>query len=136
MKRLPRGIRNHNPGNIEFGYQWLGLADKQLDERFATFKRPEFGLRAIGRILRAYQRRYNLHTIRGMITRWAPPHENPTNRYVDYIARKLGVGPDEKIDVCAPGVMRKFIEGIVQFENGMMPYMDAVLIRGAALACN
>jgi len=39
---IPRGIRNHNPGNIEKGDPWQGLAaDQSGDPRFAVFAAPE-----------------------------------------------------------------------------------------------
>ena len=47
---LPRGIRNHNPGNIDKGADWEGLADDQSsDSRFCVFKDPVWGIRAMAR---------------------------------------------------------------------------------------
>ena len=45
-KSLPRGIRNHNPGNIKLGTAWDGLSDEQNDDVFCQFKEPVWGLRA------------------------------------------------------------------------------------------
>jgi len=135
MKRLMlRGIRNHNPGNIEHGEAWIGLAEVQADSRFAAFKQPEFGIRAIGRILRTYQDRYGLRTVRGIISRWAPPHENPTERYIQFVAdRVCGIQPC-LANIKDSAVMQKFIEAIIRFENGIMPYSDALLARGVEMA--
>ena len=34
IEKLPRGIRNKNPGNIKLGTDWDGLADEQSDPTF------------------------------------------------------------------------------------------------------
>ena len=38
IEKLPRGIRNKNPGNIKLGTDWDGLADEQSDPVFCVFK--------------------------------------------------------------------------------------------------
>ena len=37
-----RGIRNKNPGNLEQGESWQGLAENQSDSRFCVFKSMEY----------------------------------------------------------------------------------------------
>ena len=92
-----RGIRNHNPGNIDFSPEnsWLGLdTDKPSDGRFCRFKSPEWGIRAMARILRNYQKRDGqagvggpgIDTVQEIIHRWAPPVENQTDAYVRKVA--------------------------------------------------
>ena len=73
-----RGLRNNNPLNIEQGEDWQGLAGEQLDTRFATFEDAEHGLRAGAKVLKTYQDKHGLKTVRDMIGRWAPEHENPS----------------------------------------------------------
>ena len=36
-EKLPRGIRNKNPGNIKLGTNWDGLAAEQTDPTFCIF---------------------------------------------------------------------------------------------------
>ena len=36
IEKLPRGIRNKNPGNIKLGTAWDGLADEQSDPVFCA----------------------------------------------------------------------------------------------------
>ena len=36
-EKLPRGIRNKNPGNIKLGTAWDGLASEQTDPVFCVF---------------------------------------------------------------------------------------------------
>ena len=72
--RLPRGIRNRNPGNIrKSGDRWKGLAPLQSDPAFFIFETPLWGIRAMATILRNYQRRHGLKSLVQIIGRWAPP---------------------------------------------------------------
>ena len=54
-----RGIRNNNPGNIDRNAtKWQGMADKQDDPRFIVFTSPQYGIRAMARVLLTYQSKY------------------------------------------------------------------------------
>lgn len=122
---IPRGIRNNNPGNIDRNHiDWQGMsADQSGDPRFVVFKAPVWGLRAMARILLAYQKRHQLKTIRGIIHRWAPPKENNTDAYVQAVAKKLNLGPDEFVDLSKDKARLAYlIAAIVQHENGQQPY--------------
>ena len=44
-EKLPRGIRNKNPGNIKLGTDWDGLASEQSDPVFCVFKESVWGER-------------------------------------------------------------------------------------------
>lgn len=66
-----RGIRNNNPGNIEFNdnNSWQGQTGS--DGRFAKFETPEHGIRALGRNLLSYGKQ-GYDTPAEIIGRWAP----------------------------------------------------------------
>lgn len=135
MTDLPRGIRNHNPGNIERGAPWQGLAaDQSADDRFAVFESPRWGIRAIARVLITYQDKRKIRTVRGILSRWAPTTENDTVAYVAHVSKRLDVGPSELIDVHDYAVMRPLVEAIILHENGMQPYDDATIDQGLRLA--
>lgn len=87
--RGTRGIRNNNPLNIRKGGKWQGLALRQNDPEFCTFKSPFWGFRAALKILHTYKTKYNLVTIEEVITRWAPPTENRTDRYIQFVATSV-----------------------------------------------
>src|SRR5574343_1167217 len=99
-KTMPRGIRNHNPGNIERGKdRWLGMsADQSTDSRFLVFDKLEAGIRALMRVLINYQERHDIKTLRAAINRWAPTTENNSSAYVQHVSRLTGLDPDEPID--------------------------------------
>jgi len=144
---VPRGIRNHNPGNIERdGTRWQGMAPVQGDARFVVFSEAKWGLRAIARILITYQDRRRagdgsrIDTVRKFISRWAPPAENDTDAYARMVARALGVGPDDAgVDVYDFDTMRGLVGAIVRYENGAPDgatvwYPEDVYVAGLRLA--
>lgn len=129
----PRGIRNHNPGNIEYtGTQWQGLADPPHDGRFMRFESPQYGIRAMARVLTTYEQTHGLNYIGGIIQRWAPEHENNSAAYAGFVANKLGIRATDRFDVQAR--MPELIEAIIQYENGRQPYSLATIRQGVAMA--
>lgn len=130
-----RGIRNNNPGNIRrTSDQWRGLAADQTDPEYFVFKEPVWGIRAMARLLQNYQSRYGLNSVRDIISRWAPPSENPTQNYIDYVAGKLNVNPDAAINTADPATAAPLIKSIIEFENGKNPYSHDVILKGIELA--
>jgi len=137
-----RGIRNRNPGNLERnGILWQGLADDQCtDERFCVFESAEWGIRAIARVLITYfdSRKSadgsQIDTVREVVARWAPTHENPTEKYADFIRDQLGVNVGQQINILDYKTMRVVVESIIRFENGSQPYDKATIDAGLRLA--
>ena len=59
------------------------MAEAQNDRAFVQFKSLEYGWRAAFYLLtRTYYHKYRLYTIRGIISKWAPPTENKTEAYI------------------------------------------------------
>lgn len=119
-RQLPRGIRNNNPGNIRLSSAaWKGKAKVQSDAAFVTFDTPEYGIRAMARILLNYQSKHKLDTIEEIIDRWAPPVENNTNAYIAQVARAAGVKKDDTISLATNRTLfRKIMIAIINHENG------------------
>lgn len=135
MKK-PRGIRNHNPGNLDRTTdKWQGMAeDQSSDPRFVVFVAPHWGIRALVKVLLSYQRRHKLKTIRQIIDRWAPPVENNTEAYIAQVAKACGVDPDDTIDIQNKAVLRALVTSIIRHENGQQPYGAGVIELGIDLA--
>lgn len=133
---VKRGIRNKNPGNIDrTGEKWQGMADDQsADPRFIVFKAPEWGIRALAKVLLSYREKHGRRTVRKIIDRWAPPVENNTGAYINAVAADLGVLADDEVDVRQLDVMLPLVKAIISHENGEQPYSDAQLKAGLALA--
>lgn len=133
MNKKPRGIRNNNPGNIEYtGVEWQGLANPPSDGRFMRFVDPVWGLRALARVLVNYQRLHGIDTVRGIINRWAPSFENDTTAYMSHVADYLDVGVDQQININER--LFDLITVITQHENGQQPYTSKQINDGISLA--
>ena len=134
--KATRGWRNRNPGNIEHvaANKWQGLAEPPSDGRFCRFTGHEYGLRALAVLLVSYQDRHGLRTVRSIVGRWAPPAENDTAAYVAAVARRMGVGPDDPLDLHRHAHLRPLVEAIVAHECAGLVYPAAVLDRALTLA--
>lgn len=136
-----RGIRNNNPGNIDEGSPWQGLAslsemtvDQRRENRFCVFKAPVWGIRAIARVLITYQDKHKITTVKGIIDRWAPPVENNTDAYVQAVCKSIGVKPNDAINVHEYSCMMPLVKAIIYHENGKNPYTQDVIDEGLMLA--
>lgn len=94
-KQQPRGIRNNNPLNIRKGNTWIGERYPQVDRSFEEFETMEYGLRAAFKLMRNYITGFGgkgvkYNTIRLLIRRWAPPSENATQNYIDFVCSQVG----------------------------------------------
>lgn len=123
-----RGLRNNNPGNIRATtIIWDGQTgiDTAAGGPFAIFQHSRWGLRALAKLLLNYERIYGINTPTGIINRWAPSHENPTDNYVQHVANAVGVAPEQAFSVREklPQLMR----AIIYFENGIQPYSEGAI---------
>ena len=125
-----RGIRNNNPGNIRHGAAWQGMASEQPDADFVTFTGPEWGYRAIVRILRHYQS-VGITTIRAMISRWAPPSENNTEAYIQAVSDYCAIAATA---ILPDSALPAMLKAITIHENGSCPWDYAVINAGITLA--
>ena len=129
-----RGLRNNNPGNIrKTATDWRGEVVGS-DSAFETFATPEAGIRALAVLLRNYQRKYGLRTVRAIITRYAPPSENNTESYVSAVARRLNVGADLPINLEDSATLSALVQAVIKHENGVQPYTVAMIAGAVAAA--
>lgn len=136
---LPRGIRNNNPGNIDWSAanNWVGQKGKEEgpNGRFAVFTDAKYGIRALGKLLQTYYNKKGLVTVREIITRWAPATENNTDAYVKAVASRCGLGADEKIpNIKDPVVLGGLMKAIIKHENANYEYPESVFVQGLNLA--
>ena len=121
-KVLPRGIRNNNPLNIRKNQnRWKGLARRQTDRSFFQFKEMKWGYRAAFIILKRYYNDYHLLTIEDIIRRWAPPNENNSKAYANYVATMCAT----RVDRILPSptqdatLWQKIVHAMAEYENGV-----------------
>lgn len=101
----------NNPGNIETGGGFAGdTGDTYGDNRFAVFDSKEMGIRAIFRDLRKKMKDFD-GDINSMISKYAPPTENETKDYVDFVKDEIGS------DIITPNNLRKAVEAVIKMEN-------------------
>lgn len=122
-KRLPRSVRNNNPGNLEaspYTQKMPGYVGS--DGRFAIFDTPESGFNAMGSLLQSYGNR-GFNTVSSILNRYSP-QSDPTNKagstsnYVNVVAKAVGVDPNAPLDFSNQSVMDKLIRSMTKVEAG------------------
>jgi len=129
----PRGIANNNPGNIDRvpGVTWHGeSADQSKDPRFIVFDAPEYGIRAIARVIHSYFQQGH-DTVEKIISTWAPSNENATGAYISAVAQWMKVEPEDVLTF--PDCLTTMIPAIIHQENGEQPYSDETIAEGIKL---
>lgn len=110
-------VRNNNPGNLRPVGQSTG---------FQQFSSPEEGMNALkGDLLtkikgnsKAMTANYGQGyspTITNIISTWAPPTENDTQSYINFVSQKMGVSPDDPL---TPEQADALSQAIIQMEGG------------------
>ena len=128
-EKLPRGLRNNNPGNIRINDDlFQGEVRPSKDKEFKQFETMAYGYRAMFVILRNYIRNYKLDTIRKMISRWAPTNENHTENYIQAVSDYAGIPADDPVAFDREQMIR-IVAGMSQVENGV-PADMADVIKG------
>ena len=123
----PRGIRNNNPGNLNFAHQPGAVLEPGPNARFARFPTAEAGLAALRDQLCRYILKDGIDTVAGIISKWAPPSENDTAAYIRGVAHSLGTEPDTQLGQPTPRLLTGLMNAIIRFENGQSPYGSLVL---------
>lgn len=130
----PRGVRNNNPGNIDYNKanKWQGQLPPipAIETRFARFDTPENGIRALTKLLLTYQNKHGLKTVKAIISRWAPSVENDTAAYVRAVEFNTGTKPGAEINLRDPAVMKGFVRAIIRHENAGYEYPKDIIDEG------
>ncbi len=115
-----RGMRNLNPGNLEkTQVVWQGEIRPGGDERFCEFESLIMGCRALIKTLVTYHTKHGCSTVRSIIERWAPSHENDTESYMEHVASSISKGVDEAIPFdLDPTYYLAIAKTIARHENG------------------
>ena len=123
--KLPRGLRNNNPGNIRLTKTlWQGET-LGSDKSFKTFVSMEYGYRAIFVLLRSYISK-GFDTIEKIINRYAPPTENVTSRYVKHVSERTGIPKNKRVSFSDSEAMINIVAAISKSENGVSADMNKV----------
>ena len=103
----------NNPGNIERGIEWEGLAKGGYGpkQRFAIFTTPEAGIRAMKKDLTTKLNRHD-GDLRKMIAEYAPESENDVKKYLKVVQQTAGVK-----DVYTEKDLDNIVKGFIRMEN-------------------
>ncbi|MCP1290936.1 hypothetical protein NK214_12120 [Chromobacterium sp. S0633] len=128
-----RGIRNNNPGNLQFVGQAGARKEPGAAGRFAVYDTPQQGLDALAIQIKRYANA-GKNSVRSIIEQFAPRNENNTESYIAGVAKHLGVSDTAPLDFSRRDVMSSVMDAIVRKENGKNPYQRKMLDASAAAA--
>ena len=103
------GTNQFNVGNLRPAGQSTG------------FQQPtsyEEGIKALDNQLKIYGEKHKIKTLRQAINRYAPPSENKTDSYVDFVSKRTGLDPDKEIDFSNPAVRHVISGPMILMEKG------------------
>lgn len=129
-------MTGNNPGNIRRvqGQTWQGeITPSPWRSGFATFVTLDYGFRALMVLLKNYiGAGYN--SVNKIINRWAPPSENDTRAYINFVSSYTGF-PELQTLQATPAVLQKLAAAIAEVEHsGALTNNDLLALqRGAAL---
>ncbi|MBR9795987.1 MAG: hypothetical protein GYB45_07950, partial [Gammaproteobacteria bacterium] len=109
--------RTNNPLNVRYNESnnWLGQTGQ--DSGFSSFSDENYGYRAADRVLGSYGER-GINTLRDTISTFAPPSENDTEGYINYVAGQTGIGADDEINLADPGTRATVLAAMAKMESG------------------
>ena len=85
------------------------------------FQQPtsyEEGIKSLDNQLKIYGEKHGIKTLRQAISRYAPPSENKTEDYINYVAQRTGLKPDQEIDFSNPAVRHVISGPMILMEKG------------------
>ena len=112
----------NNPTNIEAGQGFAGETGKVYGNRFSEFDTPEMGLRATFKDLRNKMKEFD-GDVDKMITKFAPPTENVTSKYIKRIkkSKKEGTGVANRME---------------ELSNALLSYDEEIKKAGGGIVMN
>lgn len=116
-KRLPRGIRNKNPGNLrDTGIKWKGLTGADSNG-YAIFDTIDNGLRAMAIDVIGDIAKRGKNKLEPLFMEYAPSADNnDPAAYARAVAAYTGISLDSPINYRRDGA--KLLKAIVEHENG------------------
>ncbi|MFP2409187.1 hypothetical protein ACLEVB_17495 [Enterobacter ludwigii] len=117
-KSAPRGIRNNNPGNLNFVGQEGATREGGEGGRFAVFESMQHGVAALYKQLQLYFKR-GINTLSSIVKTYAPASDNNNvDAYISALTKATGKGANEVLDSGDTATMARLMKGIVDHENG------------------
>ncbi len=134
IARPTRGLKNRNPGNLRANpdFTWEGQIGAD-GKGFAVFDADVHGIRAAVIDLHTHYVRDRETSVLALIAMYAPPVENDTKEYADFVAGRLGVDPQSALSFDRR-TAEALMQAIIRMEQGVQPYADPVIAAGIEAA--
>lgn len=117
---MPAPLRNNNPGAMMPG------------GRLAQYPDMQTGIQQMDSNLASYGKQ-GVNTLAGVISKWAPSNENDTQAYIQDVSQRLGIKPDQPIDLSNPAVRHIVSTGIMLHENGPQAFVGGQQAAGGQI---
>ncbi|MCK6902928.1 hypothetical protein [Enterobacter asburiae] len=115
---MPRGIRNNNPGNLNYVGQAGATMEGGEGGRFAVFESMQHGVAALYKQLQLYFKR-GINTLSSIVKTYAPASDNNNvDAYISALTKATGKGANEVLDSGDTATIARLMKGIVDHENG------------------
>lgn len=133
MLSQPRGIRNNNPGNLNYAGQAGATKEAGENGRFAVFSSMQEGVGALYRQLQLYFKR-GVNTIEAIVNKYAPAGDNNNvAAYIQQLVGATGKGSGDKLSGEDTDTVFKLMRGIINHENGKGYLSDTDIMGGIQL---
>lgn len=122
-------IGKNNPFNIRHnaGNHWLGQSVNLESHGFCNFDSLDFGIRAACMLIMRSYRKKGVLSVDEIIHRFAPPSENRTDKYVQYVCNFMGVMP---FSIPKPSEFVSLLLAMSRYEgNPLFPYQILSVIH-------
>jgi len=127
IARPTRGLKNRNPGNLRGNPRITWDGQVAIDDKdFVVFASDVKGLRADIIDLHTHYIRDKEVCVLTLIGSYAPPVENDTKGYVEFVCERLNVEARDTL-VFDRRTADALIRAIVRIEQGIQPYDDATI---------
>lgn len=126
----PRGIRNNNPGNLNYAGQAGATKEGGPNGRFAVFGSMTEGVAALYKQLQLYFKR-GTNTIESIVKKYAPASDgNNVMSYINQLVKVTGKGAAEMLDSADMSTIFNLMKGIINHENGKGYVSDSDIMGG------
>jgi len=121
--KLPRGIRNNNPGNLRSAC--APTSKTHRNDGYACFDTAEEGLLNLAWCIWDFYAVHKLNTVPAFINRYAPVGENIPLDYETFLAKWLGINArdasHQDMNLYNIANAADLMKGIIRFECGIPP---------------
>ncbi|HEJ7990252.1 TPA: hypothetical protein SMI27_000890 [Serratia liquefaciens] len=126
----PRGIRNNNPGNLNYVGQEGASKEGGENGRFAVFGSMTDGIAALYKQIQLYFKR-GTDTISEIVNKYAPASDNNNvMAYINSLVKATGKGAHESLGSADMSTIFNLLKGIINHENGKGYVSDNDIMRG------